>query len=110
MAIPFFEPKNASDEQAVDQVDGPINTTAVPTTHNPILVDTVAAAESSDENVTNSQSTHTDPNEKLAWKILALGLCKALKEYYLQTAKSNNAFSSALVLVLPNGEVQPVWK
>ncbi|TDG47615.1 hypothetical protein AWZ03_005913 [Drosophila navojoa] len=112
MAIPFYEDEpetataanlDASQITDADQVDGP------PLSHGsndangydqvdyeaPSASASTSASASPSAATSNSQATSTDNNEMppsteeqlLVWKMLALAMCKVLKQFYLQHKK-----------------------
>ncbi|XP_065362309.1 uncharacterized protein skl [Calliphora vicina] len=124
MAIPFYENEEQLQtqqhhvSQEIDQVDGPLIT---------------------NQNITQNQSFHSSYNNEpqaenhhfnhdpiteedlMAWKILALAMCKALKDHYQQnmstqspattsTPAANTESSTAVIQILPNGQVKPQWQ
>lgn len=116
MAIPFYENEENLQQQTpntvneeIDQVDGP----AINTTNNPLY----HSHSNLQQNSTNQAAVSEE--DLMAWKILALAMCKALKDYYQQninpipantsnpTTTSEN--STAIIQILPNGQVQPKW-
>ncbi|XP_019892557.2 uncharacterized protein LOC101889814 [Musca domestica] len=115
MAIPFYEneeqeilhqqplqqqqPSYASEE--VDQVDGHIM-------NSPSIVNNMETPPSSPMPVTSPDTTEADV---AAWKLLALAMCKALKDHYQQNMvpSNNNSSSTAVIQILPNGQVKPSW-
>lgn len=106
MAIPFFEPHDTETtvQQNGDQVDGHGGTPASTIT---------ATATSVGNSAITADALPSDNEQVLAWKILAIAMCKALKDYYEQSPSTQEAFTSAngnIVQVLPNGEVHPFWK
>ncbi|XP_013114459.1 uncharacterized protein LOC106092215 [Stomoxys calcitrans] len=109
MAIPFYEPveeqslhqqpMQAMPSVEVDQVDGHIMT-----------------------NPPNIQHIETPPSSPLpaptegnvmAWKLLAMAMCKALKDHYQQnmgsSATSSSSSFTAAIEILPNGQVKSSW-
>lgn len=109
MAVPFFEPNENGNNnkqqhehhhaEEVDHVDGHIP--------NPI---TIAANQQNYINSPITDDIHQTAleNEITAWKMLAVAMCKALKEHYLQNMSSSSN-TSAVVHILPNGEIKPSW-
>ncbi|XP_075162365.1 sickle [Haematobia irritans] len=118
MAIPFCEPaeeqtvyyqqqqqpmdQNVAVSEEVDQVDGHVMSSPLP---NHI------------ETPPNSPPPPPPTSEAnvMAWKLLAMAMCKALKDHYQQTLASsgnggsNTSSSTAVIEILPNGQMKPSW-
>ncbi|XP_050333358.1 uncharacterized protein LOC126761338 [Bactrocera neohumeralis] len=66
------------------------------------------AASLSSNSHSNSSSENSDPSsaasmtEPLPWKLLAVAMCKALKQYYQQTG-SADVFTTAVIEISPSG-------
>ncbi|XP_017958306.1 uncharacterized protein LOC108652595 isoform X2 [Drosophila navojoa] len=101
MAIPFYEDEpetataanlDASQITDADQVDGPPLSHGSNDANGYDQVDYEAPSAAA---TSNSQATSTDNNEMppsteeqlLVWKMLALAMCKVLKQFYLQHKK-----------------------
>ncbi|XP_061402493.1 uncharacterized protein LOC133338333 [Musca vetustissima] len=114
MAIPFFENEEQEmlhqqplqqqqtySSEEVDQVDGHIM-------HSPPIVNNIETPPSSPMPVPTPNPTEGDV---AAWKLLALAMCKALKDHYQQNMlpSNDNGSSTAIIQILPNGQVKPSW-
>ncbi|EDW19089.1 uncharacterized protein LOC6582931 [Drosophila mojavensis] len=108
MAIPFYEDEpetataanlDASQITDADQVDGPPLSYSSNDANGYDQVDyeapSASASASASAATSNTQATSTDNNEMppsteeqlLVWKMLALAMCKVLKQFYLQQKK-----------------------
>ncbi|KAM7355866.1 sickle [Cochliomyia hominivorax] len=120
MAIPFYENDEQLQQQQpqqnleeVDQVDGPI-------AHPSVYQSYVNEADYLPHHDNPQSVTEED---LMAWKILAIAMCKALKDHYQQhlltttttpaTTSSNSSptenSSTAVIQILPNGQIKPQW-
>ncbi|XP_073839861.1 sickle [Musca autumnalis] len=113
MAIPFYEneeqeilhqqplqqQQSSYSSEEVDQVDGHI-------INSPPIVNSLETPPSSP-----APSPNPTEGDVVAWKLLALAMCKALKDHYQQNMvpSSSNSSSTAVIQILPNGQVKPSW-
>ncbi|KAH8261283.1 hypothetical protein KR044_006553 [Drosophila immigrans] len=116
MAIPFYEDEPVAATAASlasshitdgDQVDGP----AFSSDASYDQVDYEAPAAAAAAATSNSQATSTDEEtapsteeQLLAWKMLALAMCKVLKQFYLQQQKGKSAKLTATVQIQPQAQ------
>ncbi|XP_046807189.1 TNF receptor-associated factor family protein DDB_G0272098 [Lucilia cuprina] len=130
MAIPFYEHEEQLQQQhqqpplavETDQVDGPIMQSQHQNFNSPHI------NQNHWNNSTNNEHDSITQEDLMAWKILALAMCKALKDHYQQnmtnatttTSTSTTAghatttasleTSTAVIQILPNGQVKPQWQ
>lgn len=106
MAIPFYEDEAVATASAAaattlessqitdgDQVDGP----AYASDAGFDQVDYEAPSGATSNSQTTTTETETPPSTEeqlLAWKMLALAMCKVLKQFYLQHKKQQQAGKS----------------
>lgn len=96
-----YQPQQSLNNEEVDQVDGHVMS-------NP-------------PNIVNIETPPNSPpppvgsdEDALAWKLLALAMCKALKDHYQQnmaasTSSGGHTSSTAVIEILPNGQMKPSW-
>ena len=105
MAIPFYENEEENLQQShftsqlnaeVDQVDGPAFNSQNVNTSPP-----------SQEFVENHNEPINENDSQQAWKILAVAMCKALKDFHQQNITQST--TNAVIQILPNGQVKHKW-
>ncbi|XP_037815889.1 uncharacterized protein LOC119606445 [Lucilia sericata] len=128
MAIPFYEHEEQLQQQQqppvaveTDQVDGPIMQTQHQNFSSPHI------NQNHWNNPANNENESITQEDLMAWKILALAMCKALKDHYQQnmtnttttsntttaghaTTTASSETSTAIIQILPNGQVKPQWQ
>ncbi|KAH8371766.1 hypothetical protein KR093_008806 [Drosophila rubida] len=116
MAIPFYEDEPVAATAASlasshitdgDQVDGP----ALSSDAGYDQVDYEAPTSATTTATSNSQATSTDDQtapsteeQLLAWKMLALAMCKVLKQFYLQQQQQQPGKAAKLTATV---QIQP---
>ncbi|XP_016939841.4 uncharacterized protein skl [Drosophila suzukii] len=108
MAIPFFEEEHATkSEPSGDQVDSPMAFSIDPG-HDQVDFEgpPSAAAEVPQPGATSEPVSPPSAEEQLlAWKILALTMCKVLKQFYLQhKASGKSSKLKATVHIQPQAQ------
>lgn len=123
MAIPFYENEEhlqtqQHNSEEIDQVDGHVmpsqNVTPIAGFNGP----SGSAAE-------ESSPVTVDQQDFMAWKVLAVAMCKALKDHYQQNMTSSGSSANAaawtnssstaadtqtaVIQILPNGQLKPHW-
>ncbi|XP_019844492.2 uncharacterized protein LOC109579275 [Bactrocera dorsalis] len=113
---------NASTTSRTSSPTVPCSATAIPSASSNLIPATSAAtatfsisstnpataASLSSNTHSNSSSETSDPSstasmaEPLPWKLLAVAMCKALKQYYQQTG-SADVFTTAVIEISPSG-------
>lgn len=89
MAIPFYEDEtvataaNHSQITDGDQVDGP----AVFESYDQVDYEAPPPTVTNTATTTNASSPPSTEEQLLAWKLLALTMCKVLRQFYLQQKK-----------------------
>ncbi|KAH8252017.1 hypothetical protein KR038_002273 [Drosophila bunnanda] len=109
MAIPFYENENASNsEPSGDQVDSPMALSIDPG-HDQVDFEgppMTAAPEVPGTGATSEPVAAASTEEQMmAWKILAIAMCKVLKQFYqLQKASGKSSKLTATVQVQPQAQ------
>ncbi|XP_017058890.1 uncharacterized protein LOC108099772 [Drosophila ficusphila] len=108
MAIPFFEEEHSSkSEPSGDQVDGPMAFSIDPGHDQVDFEGPPSAAEETLEPAATSEPVSTPSTEEqlLAWKILAITMCKVLKQFYVQhKAAGKSSKLKATVQIQPQAQ------
>ncbi|EDV51870.1 uncharacterized protein LOC113564034 [Drosophila erecta] len=108
MAIPFFEEDHVSNSEASgDQVDSPMAFSVDPG-HDQVDFEgpPPAAEETPPPGATSEPVAPPSAEEQLlAWKILAITMCKVLKQFYLQHKSSGKSSKlKATVQIQPQAQ------
>ncbi|XP_034106105.1 uncharacterized protein LOC117569154 [Drosophila albomicans] len=117
MAIPFYEDEPVAATAASlesshitdgdgDQVDGPAFSSDVGYDQVDYEAPTSAATATSHSQATSTEDETAPSTEEqlLAWKMLALAMCKVLKQFYLQQQKGKSAKLTATVQIQPQAQ------
>ncbi|XP_052843931.1 LOW QUALITY PROTEIN: uncharacterized protein LOC128257131 [Drosophila gunungcola] len=108
MAIPFFEEEHsAKSEPSGDQVDGPMAFSIDPGHDQVDFEGPPSAAEEIPQPAATSEPVPPPSTEEqlLAWKILAITMCKVLKQFYQQhKAPGKSSKLMATVQIQPQAQ------
>ncbi|XP_034482659.1 uncharacterized protein LOC117788102 [Drosophila innubila] len=113
MAIPFYEDEPATAASSLepgqiadgDQVDGPAYASDAGYDQVDYEAPSGAATSNSQATSTLEQTAPSTEQQLLAWKMLALAMCKVLKQFYLQQQqKGKSAKLTATVQIQPQAQ------
>lgn len=111
MAIPFYEDEAVPAAAAIhnqitdgDQVDGPAVVEAGYDQVDYEAPPTAAATPTPTATATTTTSPPSTEEQLLAWKLLALAMCKVLRQFYLQQKKQPTSKATKLTATV---QIQP---
>lgn len=113
MAIPFYEDEPVTAAAASlessqitdgDQVDGPAYGNNAGYDQVDYEAPSEAATSNSQATSTNEETAPNTEEQLLAWKMLALAMCKVLKQFYLQQKQQEKGKSTKLTATV---QIQP---